>query len=226
MFVFEFFELFYLSFINKNMKFNKYLNIVCISLLVSLSSCIIVKHDEQVIEKEPEMAVSPKPMLQLSDNFIRSEKGDMIAFLPEGWFLINVENKLSQDIIAVAVNPEYNMSAVFSTLKNSGSIDKKVEQEGLFGLAWSFLAKHGNKTAGMVKQIGKFQSITMGNRRFVKYEYSATSGAIVSKSAVFASSTNDYYEFSLLPINVNGNLLPASADINNVFQSVLAGIKY
>jgi hypothetical protein len=185
-----------------------------------------VKHDEQIIEKEPEMAVSPKPVIPLSDSFIRSTKGDMIAFIPDGWFLINVENKLSPDIIAVAVNPEYNMSAVFSTIKNAGTITKKVEQEGLFGLAWSFLAKRGNKTSGMVKQIGKFQSITMGSRRFVKYEYSSTSGAIVAKSAVFVSSTNDYYEFSLVPINVNGNLLPETAEINNIFQSVLAGIKY
>jgi hypothetical protein len=208
------------------MMFIKYLNIVCLSLLILLSSCIIVKHDEQIIEKEPEVVVSPKPVLSLSDSFIRSEKGDMIAFLPEGWFLVNVENKLSPDIIAVAVNPEYNMSAVFSTIKNASPVDKKVEQEGLFGLAWSFLALRGNKTAGMVKQIGKFQSITMGNRRFVKYEYSSTSGAIVAKSAVFVSSTNDYYEFSLIPINVNGNLLPATAEINDVFQSVLAGIKY
>ena len=208
------------------MKYIKYLNIVGFSLLVLLSSCIIVKHDEQIIEKEPELAISPKPLISLSDSFIRSEKGDMIAFLPEGWFLINVENKLSPDIIAVAVNPAYNMSVVFSTMKNKSSFVSKVEQEGLFGLAWGFLSKRSNKTAGMVKQIGKFQSITMGSRKFVKYEYSSTSGAIVSKSAVFVSSTNDYYEFSLIPVSVNGNLLPETAEINNVFQSVLAGIKY
>jgi hypothetical protein len=208
------------------MKYYKYLNIALISLIVFLSSCIIVKHDNEILEKEPEVAVSPKPVIPLSDNFVRSVKGDMIAFLPEGWFLINVENKISPDVIAVAVNPEYNMSAVFTNMKNSSAVVKKVEQEGLFGLAWSFLSKRENKTAGMVKQIGKFQSIIMGNRRFVKYEYSSTSGAIVAKSAVFISSINDYYEFSLIPINVNGNLLPETAEINNVFQSVLAGIKY
>ncbi len=195
-------------------------------LMITVSSCIVVINEEKKYEIEPEITLSPKPVLQMSDNLIRSEKGDMIAFLPAGWFLVNVESKVSPDIIAVAVNPDYTLSAVFSNVRNNELIKETINKEGLFGLARISLERRESKTVSYVKQIGKFQNINMGNQEFVKYEYSNTGGALLAKSAVYISSTGEFYEFSLVPINVKYNIQPSLKDLDDVFQSFLASINY
>ncbi len=202
----------------------KYLAVLV--LMITVSSCIVVINEEKKYEIEPEITLSPKPVLQMSENLIRSEKGDMIAFLPIGWFLVNVESKVSPDIIAVAVNPDYTLSAVFSNVRNNELIKETINKEGLFGLARISLERRESKTVSYVKQIGKFQNINMGNQEFVKYEYSNTGGALLAKSAVYISSTGEFYEFSLVPINVKYNIQPSLKDLDDVFQSFLASINY
>jgi len=193
----------------------------------SFNSCIFVKYDnDEKIEIEPEIDLSPKPLVELSNYMVRSHSGDMIAFLPKDWFLVNTENQISSEVFAVAVNKEYNLSAVFTNHKNTEEFEAKFNQEGLFGLAWYALTKKEKKSAGLVKQVGKYQSLLMGTRRFVKYEYSTTTGTIISKSAVFKSTLNEYYEFTLVPLSVDGNSIPKQQEINDIFQSILSGIKY
>jgi hypothetical protein len=194
--------------------------------MIGISGCIVVVNEENNIETEPEISLSPKPLLKMSDKIIRSEKGDMIAFLPEGWFLIDVESKVTSDIIAVAVNPDYTLSAVFSIVRQNELIKETIDKEGLYGLARTALERRANKTVGFVKQIGKYQTINMGNHEFVKYEFSNTGGAIIAKSAVYISSLGDYYEFSLVPVNIKNNIIPNVREIDEIFQSFLASINY
>ena len=206
-----------------------YKNLIKIILFIGLtamSSCIVVIHEEQRTEIEPELNLSPKPLLRMSDNIVRSDKGDMIAFLPEGWFLVDVESKMNSDVIAVAVNPDYTLTAVFSHLRNNELVSETINKEGLYGLARLSLEKRENKTVGIVKQIGKYQTINMGSQEFVKYEYSSTGGALIAKSAVFISTTGDYYEFSLIPVNVMNNIQPSIREVDEIFQSFLASINY
>lgn len=208
------------------MIYKSLIGLLTLSLFLIANSCIVVIHEQKTYEIEPEISLSPKPVLKMSETLIRSEKGDMIAFLPNDWFLVNVESKVSPDIIAVAVNPDYTLTATFSVLRNNELIKETVDKEGLFGLARLSLERRENKTVGLVKQIGKYQTINMGQQEFVKYEYSNTGGALLAKSAVFISSTGDYYEFSLVPINVLKNIMPSKRDIDDIFQSFLASINY
>lgn len=208
------------------MIYKSLIKLLIISLFLIANSCIVVIHEQKTYEIEPEISLSPKPVLKMSETLIRSEKGDMVAFLPNEWFLVNVESKVSPDIIAVAVNPDYTLTATFSVLRNNELIKETVDKEGLFGLARLSLERKENKTVGLVKQIGKYQTINMGQQEFVKYEYSNTGGALLAKSAVFISSTGDYYEFSLVPINVLKNIMPSRRDIDDIFQSFLASINY
>jgi hypothetical protein len=195
-------------------------------LATTVNSCIVVMHENKQSETEPEVTLSPKPILKMSETILRSVKGDMVAFLPENWFLVNVESKVTPDIIAVAINPDYTLSAVFSIIRNNEIIKNVIEKEGLFGLARLSYERRENKTVGYIKQIGKYQAINMGAQDFVKYEYSNTGGALIAKSAVFISSTGEFYEFSLLPINIKNNIIPSSKEFDEVFQSFLASINY
>ncbi len=202
-------------------------NVLFLFLIIIVSSCIIVIHEEDIDNFiEPEISLSPKPVIPMSEQIIRSAKGDMISQIPEGWFFVDMENKTSPDIIAVAVNPEYNLSAVFSTVKHIPTIDDDIETEGLYGLARLCLTRRERKTSGSVKLFGKYQQINMGNQEFVKYEFSTTGGATKAKSAVFISSSGEFYEFALIPMNVNNNPLPQQLEIDDVFKSILATIKY
>jgi hypothetical protein len=203
-----------------------YRTLAVLLILISVSACIVVVHEEKTYEVEPELSLSPKPLLKMSESLVRSDNGDMIAFLPDGWFLVNVESKVNPDIIAVAVNHDYTLSAIFSVLRNNELIKETVDKEGLYGLARVSLERRENKTVGIVKQIGKYQTINMGAQEFVKYEYSNTGGAVLARSAVYISSIGDFYEFSLVPVNVMNNILPSTREFDEIFQSFLASINY
>jgi hypothetical protein len=200
------------------------IKILLILAIITLHSCIIVKNDTGE-DKPLVLNLSPKPEIPMSDELVRSKAGDMIAFLPKGWFLIDVEEKASNDIIAVAVNPEYTLSAVFSSIRNSDELDNVVAKEGVLGLARYSLSKHSKKTAGAVRQVGKYSTINMGPFSFGEYEFT-TGGSMSTKVAVFVSSVDEYYEFALMPMNVSGRAMPGAPDLEKVFRSVLTTIQY
>jgi hypothetical protein len=150
----------------------------------------------------------------------------MISFIPDGWFLVNLEEDVSPNIIAVAVNPDYNISAVFSEIRSNAAVAETVEKEGLFGLARIAMAHRERKSGGNCKLFGKYQKINIGNQEFVKYQFTTTGGAILGRSAVFISSVGEYYEFGLIPMSVNNSPLPSSKDMEDFFNSFLTSIKY
>jgi len=196
----------------------------CLVFTGFFSSCIIVKHKEKP-EPPPEVMLSPKPLIPMSEEHVRSKKGDMIAFLPRDWFFVNLEEKIPSDVFAVAVNPEYTLSAVFSIIRKNDRVDSIVSKEGLLGLARVAFDRHERKTAGAVKHLGKYETIQMGNLNLAKYDFSATGEALKTHSVVFVSSINQYYEFSLIPMNITGKRVPPNDEIDKIFQSIVATIQ-
>jgi hypothetical protein len=205
------------------LKITKYFSFI---LLITLfTGCIVVKH-RTMVEENIEVTLSPKPEIPMSDILVRSKKGDMIAFLPKDWFFIDVEEKASADVFAVAVNPEYTLSAVFSTIKKNEITDSIVAKESLLGLARISLDHHEKKTAGAIKQIGIYTTIHLGPLSFTKYDFSNSSGSLVTQTAVFKSSINQYYEFSLIPMNITGKPLPTQIEIDKIYRSIMTTIQY
>ncbi len=203
----------------------KFKYIAFILILTLMSGCIVVKH-KTMVEENVEVTLNPKPEIPMSDKLVRSKKGDMIAFLPKDWFFVDVEEKASADIFAVAVNPDYTLSAVFSIIKKNDITDSIVAKEGLLGLARICLDRHEKKTAGAVKQVGKYTTIHLGTLSFTKFDFSNSSGSMVSQSAVFKSSINQYYEYSLIPMNITGKPLPSQIEIDKIFRSIMTTIQY
>ena len=201
-------------------------SILILFLLQLLSGCIIIKHDsDSNVEYQP-LVLSPKPEIPMSDILVRSDRGDMIAFLPKDWFFIDLEDKASSEIFAVAVNPDYTLSLVFSLKKANARNDQIIEQEGLLGLARICFEKRQKKTAAAVKAVGKPYKIKFGNLEFVVYEFSSTGGAIRSKAAVFISSIGQSYEVAIVPMDFRGRPIPDKDEINKIFNSVLATVQY
>ncbi len=198
--------------------------LLCLSLVI-FCSCIVVKYQEQE-EIIATVTLSMKPEIELSDEIIRSRMGDMIAFLPKGWMLIDAEDKVSSDVFCVAVNPEHTLSMVFSVIRKNEQVNSVFEKEGLLGLARLSYAKRVKKTSGAIKQIGKYILVEMGHNTFTKYDYVTPSNSYVTRVAVFASSINEFYEFALIPMDIIGNQLLNAEEIDKIFRSMLTSIKY
>ena len=194
--------------------------------IASLQSCIVVKNDTIEEESEQIVNLSPKPTVSMSDEIVRSKEGDMIAFLPQDWFFVNVEDKASANIFAVAVNPDYTLAAVFSKIPATQDFKEIVRREGVLGLSRLFFDRRSSKTAGTAKQIGSATTINMGPLEFGKYIYSTAGGANKCRAAVFESSIGNYYEFALVPMDFRSKPLPTQDEVEKIFTSIISTIQY
>lgn len=202
----------------------KYLYIL--TIMTFLNSCIIVKEKDQKEEVKTSISLSPKPEIEMSEQMVRTGIGDMIAFLPKDWFFVDGEDKAPAEVYAIAVNPDYSLCAVFSEIRKNEEIDEIVKKENLLGLGRISYEKLNKKSGGTVQLIGKFQNIVLGQKNFVKYEISNSAGAITSKVIVFQSEMKNYYQFTLIPMDVQGKPIPPKEELNKIFNSILATIKY
>lgn len=200
--------------------------VYCVLFALLVQSCIVVKNDDNGSDYVPILNFSPQPEIPMSDQMVRSQNGDMLSFLPKDWFLVPVEDKTSSEVLAVAVNPDYTISVVFSQLKKSSQMDATVDKEGLLGLARLTLDKRARKTAGSVRQVGKYSTINMGPRNFAMYEFTNADNSMSGMAAVFKSTLNEYYEMAIVPLNIKGIVLPGRPDLEKVFRSILTTVQY
>ena len=196
-----------------------------LATVLVLQGCLFVKAPEQK-ESAEHQTLSPLPELEMSADLIRTRQGDMIALVPRGWLFIDTRDEISDDIITVAVNPEYTLSAVFSSLPSTISQRDQLEQEGLLGLARIAYNKHSRKTAGTTNLVGTYKIAELGTRRFGLYEFSTKSAATHSRCAVFTSTIGNHYEFALVPLTLSGRPAVPDSSQQLVFRSILATIQY
>jgi len=190
-----------------------------------LSSCFIVKYDNDVQKEKPIIEVSTKPSVRMSETIVRSEIGDMIALLPEDWYFIDFEGDVNKDIYAVATSPQYNLSLVFSKIDGNRDLINLGEEQ-LKKLASRVLDKRVKKSSGRVEQIGKFHQINIAQKKFMSFDISTTGGALLTNVAVFKSELDNFYEIALIPMNILGQSIPNEKQKNKIFNSVLATVKY
>lgn len=210
---------------NHTMK-NIYRIAVILLVITSLTSCIVVKNDTIVEETEQIVNLSPKPSVAMSDEIVRSKDGDMIAFLPEGWFFVNVDDQAASSVFAVAVNPDYTLAAVFSCISETPEYEDIIKREGLIGLSRIFFDRHSAKTGGDAKMIGSSSSMSMGPLEFGRYNFSTAGGSNLCRSAVFKSSMYNLYEISVIQMEFRLMPLPTQNEIEQIFSSIVATIQY
>jgi hypothetical protein len=206
---------------------NKYKIIILpFLILFLLSSCIIVKNTFNEDAILPKINLSPKPEIEMSDEIVRSPKGDVIAFIPKDWFFVNIEEEASSDIIAMAVNPDYTAAAVFSSIRKTNIAEDIYQKDGLIGLARMSFDKRQKKSGGTVILNNNYNTLQIGALSFAKYEFSSPSINLISKTVVFKTEFDEYYEFSLIPMNITGKPLPDNSEFEKIFRSILSTIQY
>lgn len=201
--------------------------ILILLLGLCMISCVVVKHD--IIEDDSggqKVNLSPMPTVEMSDETVRSIDNDMIAFLPKDWFFVDVGDRASSNIFAVAVNPDYTLSAVFSQIPNLPEYSDVLKREGMIGLTRIAFERHNSKVGGSATMIGSPSLVNMGPLEFGKYSFSGGGTTEKCQAVVFRSASNNLYEFALMPMSFRMLQLPAQDEINQYFNSILATIQY
>jgi hypothetical protein len=201
-------------------------NIVLVVMLaITLPSCLFVKAPQQTDDVQ-HVALSPQPQIEMSDELVRTRAGDLIALLPRGWVFLDTKGEASADIVSVAVNPEYTLSMVVSSITHGESTREMTDGEGMLGLARVAYQKHVRKSAGAVKLIGTYRTAELGPRRFGLYYVSMASGGLRTRAAVCTSTLGNHYEIALVPLTVSGKDVPDNATQEATFRSILATVQY
>lgn len=194
--------------------------------LLLLVGCIIVKEKVPDEEFTTEFTILEKPSIPIGDEAIRSERGDMIAFLPNGWFFVDTEDKAPSSVFAIAANPEYSLSIVFSRLTNKIDVIGTIRNEGLLGIAKRSFELKQIKSLNSVRLVGNFEPIKNGTQKFYVFKYENISNNLFGKSAVFVTPLNEVYEYSLLQIDATEKNSITQTEFDNIFFSVLSTIRF
>jgi len=214
------------------MQFSKYyiekLLIYVSFLLLSLvlTNCIFVKKHTEELDEYISVDLIQKPKIIMGDEILRSEKGDMISLLPKDWFFIDLGPDTPNDVFAIAVNPDYSLALVFSCIKPNPMIDDIYKEQKLIGLANFFFDKKQKKALGGLVKSHTISTFTSSHMQFVMYKYRTKSQPIFSYNAVFRSTIDNVYEISMIPLNLSGITMPSDFEMETIFTSVLATVRY
>lgn len=199
------------------------------------SGCIVVKAQQDSApqtsgkgRKNPEqrvVALTPKPNIEMSDEVVRSEIGDMVSVLPAKWFLLNTKTMTSPNVFAVAVNQDYTLGLVYSGLRKEEGFDSTYIKQGILGITKISLNKRERK-APSIKSVGQMEETVVGTKRFGVYRYTTDNGSTVNRVAVFRSSMGNYYECTLTEFTFTGRKVPARNVADDIYVSVLSMIDY
>lgn len=199
--------------------------VISTTILFFFTSCIIVKKKKLDDEFLGDLAIMEKPQIPLSDQIVRSPVNDMIASIPLNWFFIDTEEKAHTNIFSVSCNHDYSMCALFLQLTQTQYLSNLASSEGLVAIARYCYEQKFKKSHGNIELIGDFLPVKNGKQKFYVFTFKNKIDDSIGKSAVFISSLNNFYEFSLLQLTFKTNELNKS-DFEKNFHSILASIKF
>lgn len=191
-----------------------------IMMLAGLSGCLFVWEEEEFY---PAMELSPKPEIPMSYKTIESIDGDMMAFLPEGWYLLSREMFPSKDVFAIAVDSTMTLSAVFS--KFSISAKDSIALKDVQGMMRHALQRHIAKSGGAVQQIGKGRPLSFGRRTFGFLSF-AKQNAMATKALVWRSNAGNHYECALVPLDITSHSVPSDSMQTRIIRSIASMILF
>ena len=192
-----------------------------IMMLSGLSGCFFVWEEEEFY---PPMALSPKPEIEMSRNTVESKSGDMIAFIPKGWTILEKDVYPSPDVFAIAVDSTLTLSAVFSSI---GKPEKKTnnEAEHVNELMRHAILRHKQRSSGSITQVGKGRTLTIGRREFGMFEFAGQDG-LRTKAVVWESNAGNHYECALVPLDLMGTRIPDDSVKSRILRSITSMIMF
>ncbi len=162
------------------------------------------------------------PEIPLAAEPVRSALGDVLFFIPRGWFLADLGERIPSGMVAVAVNPDYTLALTLVLLQRASG--DTAGQYDLLELARQSFARRQARTAGAVRLVSDLSIIRVGARSFAVYRFGR--GPRHVRVALFVSSIGSVYEVALVPLSVRPIDPPGEEECERIFEGVLRAVQF
>lgn len=167
----------------------------------------------------------PGPALALSAEQIHSPSGDMAARLPKEWVTVDAEQLESPQVFAIACDPAYTLSVIFSETPADNAARSILARNGLQGLVDASFQRHVKRSRGRAEITGETEEFAIGRRRFAAYTYTTDSMMTLTRVAVFYTNTH-VYECALTHLTFNSQELTNARSFRGIHQLILGSIEW
>jgi glucose/arabinose dehydrogenase len=165
------------------------------------------------------------PQIAFAADQLHSPSGDMSARVPMGWVMLDAEKLEAPQVFAVACNPEYTVSVIFSEAPVDNAARGIFSRDGLKGLVDASFQRHFKRSRGRAVMTGDVEEFAIGRRQFAAYSYSTDSLQTMTRVAVFFT-TSHLYECAITHLTFNARELPNEKTVRNLHQLILGSIEW
>jgi glucose/arabinose dehydrogenase len=165
------------------------------------------------------------PQITFAADQIHSPSGDMSARVPKGWVMLDAEQLEAPQVFAVACNPEYTMSVIFSEAPVDNAARGIFSRDGLKGLVDASFQRHLKRSQGRAVMAGETEEFAIGRRQFAAYSYSTDSLHTMTRVAVFFTNSH-LYECAITHLTFSARDLPSEKTVRNLHQLILGSIEW
>ncbi len=167
--------------------------------------------------------LTPEPGIPLAMEPVRSALGDVLLFLPQGWFVVDLGKNSPAGTVAVGVNPEYTLALALLLFQRAPS--DTAGRYDLLELARQSFARRQARSAGAARLSSDFTITRVGEKSFAVYRFRG-GGSRQVRVAVFVSSIGTVYELALVPLSVRAIEPPAEEECERIFEGVLRAVQF
>lgn len=192
---------------------------VSILLAILIAGCTGARQTQQTEE------TTAIPSITFSSDQLHSPSGDMSARIPKGWVMIDAEKLESPQVFAVACNPEYSISVIFSEAPVDNAARGIFSRDGLKGLVDASFQRHMKRSRGRAAMAGDVEEFAIGRRQFAAYTYSTDSMKTLTRVAVFFTNAH-LYECAITHLTFNTQDLPNEKALRSIHQLILGSIEW
>ncbi|MEN3026190.1 MAG: hypothetical protein ABDH31_00580 [Chlorobiota bacterium] len=196
--------------------------VVSVGVVIGAAGCLTWR----VPERAPRIVVfelTPEPGIPLNPDPVRSAQGDVLLFLPKGWFPLELGDKAPGGVIAVGVNPEYTLAVTVARLYPRVPSDT-ANQYDLLELAKHSFTRRQVKTAGGIRLIGDFAIVRVGQKAFATYRFADAERRV--RVAIFVSLLGAAYEVALVPLSLRVIEPPPEEEQERLFEGILRALQF
>jgi hypothetical protein len=165
------------------------------------------------------------PQIAFAPDQIHSPSGDMSARVPKGWVLLDAEKLESPQVFAVACDPAYTISVIFSEAPVDNVARGIFSRDGLKGLVDASFQRHFKRSHNRAAMVGDIEEFAIGRRQFAAYTYSTDSMQTVTRVAVFFTNSH-LYECAITHLTFNAHDLPNEKTVRGIHQLILGSIEW
>ncbi|MCS7176085.1 MAG: hypothetical protein NZ960_00430 [Candidatus Kapabacteria bacterium] len=195
---------------------------ISVGVVIGAAGCLTWR----IPERAPRIVIfelTPEPGIPLNPDPVRSAQGDVLLFLPKGWFPLELGDKAPRGIVAVGVNPEYTLAVTVAKLYPRAPSDT-ARQYDLLELARQSFVRRQMKTAVGIRLIGDFAIVRVGQKAFATYRFAGVGRHV--RVAVFVSLLGVAYEVALVPLLLRVIEPPPEEEQEQLFESILRALQF